>query len=82
MSRFDVVLKELYEKESYDSSKHCKHKTWPIQNHQVPAVEYGESPFAVLRLAFLFDGTGFVEKIENFDVSLKFDSIYLNNFKR
>jgi len=76
ISRLDAVLKELYEEESFESGKHCKRKSsWTFQNHQVPSVEYGESPFAVLRLAFLFDGTGFVEKIENFDISLKFDSI-------
>ena len=48
-----------------------------LKNIQVSATDIGESAFGVLRLAFLFDGTGFVEKIENFDVSLKFDSIYL-----
>lgn len=37
--------------------------------------EYGESPFAVLRLAFLFDGTWFMETIENFDIILNFVSI-------
>ena len=77
MPRFDVVLKELFEKESYENSKHYKRKTWQTQEHQVPAANIGESAFGVLRLAFLFDGTRFVEKIENFDVSLKFDSIYL-----
>lgn len=70
MSRFDAVLKELYE-ESYENSKHYKRKSWTIIDHQVPAVEYGESPSAVLRLAFLFDGTVFVEKVEIFDVSVK-----------
>ena len=77
MPRFDAVLKELYEQESYENSKHSKCKTWQTQEHQVPVTNIGESTFGVLRLAFLFDGTGFVEKIENFDVSLKFDSIYL-----
>ena len=43
----------------------------------MPATEIDESTFRVLRLAFLFDGTGFVEKIEIFVVSLKFGSIYL-----
>ena len=77
MPRLDAVLKELYEQENYENSKHSKRKSWPTEEHEVPPTNMGESAFAVLRLAFLFDGTRFVEKIENFDVSLKFDSIYL-----
>src|SRR4051812_30806988 len=77
MPRFDAVLKELYDQDNYESSKHSKRNTWQTEEHQVPPTNIGESAFAFLRHAFLFDGTGFVEKIENFDVSLKFDSIYL-----
>ena len=71
------MLKELYKQESYENSKHSKRKSWQTEEHQVPATDIGESALAVLRLAFLFDVTGFVEKNEIFDVSLKFDSIYL-----
>ena len=48
MPRFDAVLKELYEQENYENSKHSKCKSWQIEEHQVPATDIGESAFAVL----------------------------------
>ena len=36
----------------------------------VPLVEKGESPFAVLKLAFLYNGEKFVEDLEDLTVSL------------
>ena len=37
----------------------------------VPKVNKGETSFAVLRFAHLFDGNHFVEEIDNFDVSFR-----------
>lgn len=47
-----------------------KKNRWPVHFvEDVPKVEIGESPFAVLRFAFLYDGNNFIEDIDNFDVS-------------
>ena len=35
----------------------------------VPMVEKGESPFAILKLAFLYNGVKFIEDIDDFTVS-------------
>ena len=44
---------------------------WQIHTVQdVSVVEKGESPFAVLKLAFLYNGEKFVEDLEDLSVSL------------
>ena len=64
-------LKEVYE--ILLSEKFEKEKTkWEVQFLKgVPKVNKGETPFAVLRFAHLFDGNHFVEEIDNFDVSFR-----------
>ena len=48
-----------------------KNTRWQIHIVQdVPVVEKGESPFAVLKLAFLYNGEKFVEDLEDLTVSL------------
>jgi hypothetical protein len=60
---FEVLLDEKFEKEK---------GKWDVHFVQgVPKVNKGETPFAVLRFAHLFDGNDFIEDIDNFDVSFR-----------
>ena len=60
---YEILLSEKFEKEK---------TKWEVQFLQgVPKVNKGETPFAVLRFAHLFDGNHFVEEIDNFDVSFR-----------
>nr|XP_020195162.1 uncharacterized protein LOC109780992 [Aegilops tauschii subsp. strangulata] len=56
---YKILLGEKFEKEK---------TRWDVEFLQgVPKVNKGETPFAVLRFAHLFDGNHFVEEIDNFD---------------
>lgn len=58
---FEVLLDEQFEKEK---------GRWDVHFVKgIPKVNKGETPFAVLRFAYLYDGNDFIEDIDNFDVS-------------
>jgi len=60
---YEILLGEKFEKEK---------TKWEVQFlKDVPKVNKGETPFAVLRFAHLFDGNHFFEEIDNFDVSFR-----------
>ena len=60
---YEILLGEKFEKEK---------TKWEVQFlKDVPKVNKGETPFAVLRFAHLFDGNHFVEEINNFNVSFR-----------
>ena len=62
---FNIIFKNQMENEK---------SKWDVHFVQgVPKVEKGESPFAVLRFAFLYDGKDFIEDIDNFDVSFRWN---------
>ncbi|XBH58638.1 hypothetical protein VPH35_080041 [Triticum aestivum] len=60
---YEILLGEKFEKEK---------TRWDVEFLQgVPKVNKGETPFAVLRFAHLFDGNHFFEEIDNFDDGTK-----------
>lgn len=80
--RIKEVFNMIFDDEKFKQMEDFKTRSkWDIHwVKDVPRVEKGESPYAVLRFAFLYNGVNFIEDIDYFDDELelwKAEALYM-----